>query len=325
MKSRSKELLSRSVAAMVSAIKIYNKPDFLYREETFSILAINSWELLLKSKWIKENSGKVNSLYIYEPATRKNGSKSKRKIVKLTRSGNPFTHSLDYLAKKLTEMKLLNGVVWKNIQALSEVRDSSVHFYNHSGKFSLTIQEVGTATLKNCVALIKDWFGENLSDYNFYLMPLSFLKIPSTANAIIFNKEETNFIEYVKSLEDEQNDFTDKFSVTITIDIKFMKSKVEESLDVILTDNPDATEIRYSEEQITQKYPWDYKKLTCKCKERYKDFLITTKCHDLKKELLENEKYCKVRKLDSSNHNSAKKVFYSPNILEVFDQHYQIK
>jgi hypothetical protein len=28
MKSRSKELLSRSVAAMVSAIEIYNKPDF---------------------------------------------------------------------------------------------------------------------------------------------------------------------------------------------------------------------------------------------------------------------------------------------------------
>ena len=39
---------------MIAAIEVYNKPDFLYRGETFSILAINSWELLLKAKHIKD-------------------------------------------------------------------------------------------------------------------------------------------------------------------------------------------------------------------------------------------------------------------------------
>ncbi|MNR59580.1 hypothetical protein D3C85_1808640 [compost metagenome] len=33
MKARSKGLLDRAVAATVAAIEIYNKPDFLYREE----------------------------------------------------------------------------------------------------------------------------------------------------------------------------------------------------------------------------------------------------------------------------------------------------
>ena len=47
MKARSQELVDKSIAAMVSAIEVYNKPDFKYREETFSILAINAWELLL--------------------------------------------------------------------------------------------------------------------------------------------------------------------------------------------------------------------------------------------------------------------------------------
>ena len=47
MKSSSEELIDRSIAATVAAIEIYNKPNFLYREETFSILAINGWELLL--------------------------------------------------------------------------------------------------------------------------------------------------------------------------------------------------------------------------------------------------------------------------------------
>lgn len=37
MKSKSSELLDKSIAAMISAIEIYNKPDFLYRGETFSI------------------------------------------------------------------------------------------------------------------------------------------------------------------------------------------------------------------------------------------------------------------------------------------------
>ncbi|WP_373874268.1 DUF3644 domain-containing protein [Aeromonas caviae] len=35
-------MLEKSVAAMLSAIEIYNKPDFRYREETFSVLCINS-------------------------------------------------------------------------------------------------------------------------------------------------------------------------------------------------------------------------------------------------------------------------------------------
>ena len=33
MKARSKELLDRAIAATMAAIEIYNKPNFLYREE----------------------------------------------------------------------------------------------------------------------------------------------------------------------------------------------------------------------------------------------------------------------------------------------------
>ena len=64
MKSRSKQLLDKAIAATVAAIEIYNKPDFQYREETFSILAINGWELLLKAKWLDENDKKIQSLYV---------------------------------------------------------------------------------------------------------------------------------------------------------------------------------------------------------------------------------------------------------------------
>lgn len=34
---------------MLAAIEIYNKPQITYRDECFSILLINAWELLLKA------------------------------------------------------------------------------------------------------------------------------------------------------------------------------------------------------------------------------------------------------------------------------------
>ena len=50
MRSRARQMLDKSVSSMLSAIEIYNKPNFLYREELFTILIVNAWELFLKSK-----------------------------------------------------------------------------------------------------------------------------------------------------------------------------------------------------------------------------------------------------------------------------------
>ena len=47
----------RAIAATISAIEIYNKPDFLItREEAFAVLAINGWELLLKAGIVSRSS-----------------------------------------------------------------------------------------------------------------------------------------------------------------------------------------------------------------------------------------------------------------------------
>ena len=57
-----KALLEKSVHAAIAAIEIYNKPDFKYREESFSILIINAWEVMLKAAIIK-HTGKEDSIY----------------------------------------------------------------------------------------------------------------------------------------------------------------------------------------------------------------------------------------------------------------------
>ena len=79
MKSLSKELLDRAVLAMVAAIEIYNKPGFPYRNESFTILAINGWELLLKAKWLDLHGNKKRSLYVYEDLLTPSGKVSAKK------------------------------------------------------------------------------------------------------------------------------------------------------------------------------------------------------------------------------------------------------
>ena len=61
---------------MIAAVDVYNKPDFGYREETFSILVVNAWELLLKAFILKNNGNNPSLLYVRERRTLKSGKKS---------------------------------------------------------------------------------------------------------------------------------------------------------------------------------------------------------------------------------------------------------
>jgi len=91
---RYKPFVDKSVGAALSAIEIYNKPDFNYREETFAILMINAWELLLKGQLIKVNGSKLKAIYEMTNKIGKKGNKLKTLRPILNRSGNPKTIGL---------------------------------------------------------------------------------------------------------------------------------------------------------------------------------------------------------------------------------------
>ena len=324
MKARSKELLDRAIAATVAAIEIYNKPDFRYREEAFSVLAVNGWELLLKAKWLADHHNDVTSLYVRESSKKKVGIKTPKTRIKRTRSGNPFTHSLDFLAKKLVEAKTLDANAWKNLEALLELRDSAIHFYNRSPLLAQRLQEIRVASVKNFAAVASDWFKRNLSEFNFYLMPLSFVNLPSQVEAIVLNPEEKNFLAFVQSLEPQNEDPASRFSVTVNIEVKFTRTKAKEALSFQITNNPNAPAFRLTDEQIRENYPWDYDRLSAECKKRYKGFKLVQKYHDLRKKLAKDVRFGHVRQLDPGNPKSQKKPFFNPNILTEFDKHYTL-
>jgi len=222
----------------------------------------------------------------------------------------------------MVQSKVLDAKAWDNIQALLELRDSAIHFYNRSGGFAQLLQEIGTACLKNFVAAVREWFGRDMSEFNFYLMPLSFVALPAQMEGVVLNAEERNFLAFLESMESEEDDATSAYSVTVNIDIKFTRSKAKEALAVQVTNDPTAPRVRLTEEQIREKYPWDYEKLTNECRKRYSNFKVDRKYHEQRKKLLADKKFGVIRFLDPSNHKSAKKPFFNPNILTELDKYY---
>ena len=330
-KSRSKCLLEKSVAAAISAIEIYNKPDFKYREETFSVLMMNAWELILKSRIVPQNNNKLSSIYVYERKLNKDGSKCKRLSIKVNRSGNPMTIG----ATKAIEILLasgdtnLKGPCQENISILQEIRDNAVHFRNRDHFLGNKIQEVGTASLRNYLNLIRIWFGYDLSKYNFFLMPLSFYHEFDEATSLSVEKPSDqikNLIAYITQQEiahpsDENTDF----NISLKVETQFVKANTPDAMPFHYSQSPDALQINITEEDALKKYSLDYNALTAALRKRYSNFKADQQYHDLRKAFEVDERWGRIRLLDPQNPKSAKKVFYCPEIIKEFDNHYTKK
>ena len=324
MRSRSRELFDRAAAAMVAAVEIYNKPGFPHRIETFSILAVNGWELLLKAKWLADNNNKERSLYVYERRQNKNGDPGKKLYVKLTRSGAPFTQGLSYLSDQLTQSKALDLAAYRNLQGMLELRDCATHFYSESAGFDSRVYELGAACVKNFISAAKQWFDRHPSEFDLYLLPLSFAAVPENLDGVVLNAAEKNFIEFLNGIDDLDSDPNAAYAVTVRIDIKFAKSSDADALLVRRTNDPTATAIQLTEEDIRAQYPWDYAELTRRCVSRYSDFKQNDRYHAIRKSLQSDDRFARVRFLDPGNPKSNKKVIFSPNILPEFDRHYSM-
>lgn len=316
-------LLDKSINSMLSAIEIYNKPDFKYREETFSILSINAWELLFKARILKLSKYNMNSIYVMENKKKKNGEKSKILTPKLNRARNPMTISLaeSMLRLRKHEDKVSLNLV-KSLFALIELRDNSIHFHNASD-ISKEIQELGFACIKNYMELIQFWEPRvDLSKYNFYLMPLAYVdsKIDSTS---ILTEEVKNYLNFVKKKVSETDILDDKFSVAIGIDISFKKSKTIDGIGMRYDEN--GVPVKISEEDITLKYPLSYSDVTNTANKKYSDFKVNTNFHSLMRIIKQNKKLAHNRKLDPKNPKSQTKTFYNSNIWKEFDNQYTRK
>lgn len=102
---------------------------------------------------------------------------------------------------------------------------------------------------------------------------------------MVLNPEEKNFLTFLEGLEPKEDAPDARYSVSVNIEIKFTRSKAKDALGVQITTNPNAPEVRLTEEQVREKYPWGYDRLTDECQKRYSDFKLVPKYNDLRKNL----------------------------------------
>lgn len=62
--------------------------------------------------------------------------------------------------------------------------------------------------------------------------------------------------------------------------------------------------------------------LTTQLKRRYSDFKANATYHRIRRDLETDSRFANERVLDPGNPKSAKKMFFSPNIISEFDKHY---
>ena len=315
-----RELVNKSESSAVSAIEVYNKPDFEYREETFSILMVNAWELLLKGRIVYNEGGKISAIRAYDEK-----GKAKR-----NRSNNLLTIDVGAAARRLVKDEDLDERCKANLDLLTEIRDNAVHFVNKTLNFSRRVQEIGTASLRNYVSAISDWFGLDLSEYNFFLMPMSFY--PSTemkgTPPQAENKEMQNLLAHLLEVESQfPPDSEAPYAIALSIQTRFVRSSAADAVEVRWTDDKNAPAVTMTEEDvIRRRYPIKFQELVERCRKRYTDFKQNSAFNKIKRSLEDPKKhgdnYCRIHHFDVLEKKDPGRKYYSPEIFKELDKHY---
>ena len=251
----SAKLLDSSVAAALSAIEIYNKPDFKYREEIFSILIINAWELLLKAKIVADSKERLESIYVFREDGR----------LKMNRANTPLTLDLNSALKAVR----VSDVITENLLALVSIRDSAVHLYA-TESLNYLVYTLGAAALQNYQKFVFQSFGRSLLEYNFYILPLAFAYNFKTLKAIDIDLEPEmigSLLKSVSSAQDKVGSDEFHFVCEITTELRSAKKFVSAEPDLSVTvDSAADAKVVYRTQPLTDRYPLSYAEMLARIK-----------------------------------------------------------
>jgi hypothetical protein len=141
----------------------------------------------------------------------------------------------------------------------------------------------------------------------------------------VVSKDESKLIEYLAQLVADDTYETQPFHVAANVEVKFQRSKLDIATKVQMSKDSDAVKITLTDEDIRDRYPWDYGQLTRALMRRYSDFSANQTYHTIRKRLAHDAKFARNRYLDPGNSRSLRKTFFNPNIVAEFDSHYTVK
>ncbi len=317
---RWKPLIEKSIAACCAAIEIYKKPVVSHREETFAILLVSAWELLLKARLLREAGSRLQSIYETTPVKRKDGSNGKRVKTKLNRAGNPMTIGLGTAMHRASVLPRypLDAACQENLVLLTEIRDSAIHFVNDDRDLATRVHEIGTASLMNYVAVLGDWFEYDIGPHRFAILPLSFDTADVRAVQVRGRSRQiANLLAHMDRIVAEQpNSPDDRFRVAVHVVTHIAGSREPDAVPVKLGKGDGAVKVELTEDVLRQRWPHDYKQLTSMVKQRVPGLKINKAFNDAVRLLSGEERFARVRWLDINTPKSGKKTYYSPAMVD---------
>ena len=285
-----------AASAVLAAIEIYNKPTVEYREQTFSLLMANAWEILLKARLVQGSDGKLNVIY-----RRKQES---RQYETVPGTDQKMTISLRQALGRVS----LPGPVGVNIHGIATIRNSAAHEGVLAPELRQRVLEFGTASVQNFVKLSADWFGESVDVP--YLLPVGFLGQASLAKGV-GPKAQRDLLIALNSISNSVNGAVGSdYSVVLNVEINLNRNLVGGS-NIGITNDPSAPEVRVSDDEALERWPATYNEIVSSCKARYPNFKRNGQFHKTMAGVKDDPACAHERRLDPNNPKGQKKFFYN--------------
>lgn len=281
-----KRLVDNSLAAMLAAVEVYNKPKMTYRDEVTVMLIVNAWELALKATlrqknrsifYTKQRGERYRSITIDDALGRVN-------------------------ANKLWPAEVDGPAVMANVKALTEYRDRAIHLYNAVG-LGAVIYPFLQQNILNYRDFMFAKFKKDLADsMTWQLLPLG-AKAPADAvqfmkvdrNATMVSEVEEFINELRHFMDDAQAAGSDMGRVAAVYDIHLQSQKKLTSADLVVAVSPTADgQIAIRKTDPNQTHPYSATELLAKVNEKRSGRELTTYDHQAicwTEGLRENQKY----------------------------------
>ncbi|MEV2226455.1 DUF3644 domain-containing protein [Nocardia vinacea] len=220
-----KRLADNSLAAMLAAIEVYNKPRMTYRDEVTVMLVVNAWELALKATLRQQRQ----SIFYPKKPGQRYLSVSIDDALGRMNAQNLWPDGIDGTATMV------------NIKALTEYRDRAIHLYNAQGLGAL-IHPFLQQNVLNYRDFVLAKFKKDLADsMTWQLLPLG---ATAPADAVQFMKadngstmvaEVEDFINELRKLMDDAEAVgADMGRLAVVYDIHLQSQKKMTSADLVV-------------------------------------------------------------------------------------------
>ena len=299
----------RAATVLLAAVEMGNKTLIPYREETFCLQLVNSWEILLKARIVQQNRNRLESIFEKES----NGRFVRDPQTQVRRTIR-FTEALNRVSVREN--------VRTNLLGINAIRNEIAHLGVLSAELQQNARRYGSASVVNFAKLHREWFHEPLEIP--YLLPIAFVGKAEMVAPDRRDVRQRQLLSYLSELVQSTDINDTSYAVSLLLDVNINPAPGGGG-SIGATNDLNVPRVSLSDDEIVQRYPWTYKELTSACGARYADFKENRTFHDYMRKVKQKGDCAFERKLDPRNPKSSGQWRYRPEpTLAVLDTKYTL-